>query len=405
MSAFEPVIEEQTLHLAEPVGNARRRWSARTRITLTLRTDDGEGRGEAAPLPGFGEDSLERARAALHAVDWGGVAREIAPVRPLRDVLERVEAHVAPSPSARFAVETAVLDLLARRRGLPAWALLGPLVADSAPSGRADAPDAPWWMTPSDGIDVAGLEGGVPTPAIGARGWILPEPVAVAAWPRGEDGVTLLESARGAAREGFGTLKIKLGRQLDVELAVARTLRREHPELRLRFDANRSLTERQLPRVLDALAAVGAELLEEPVPLDVLARIEGAPAVPFALDESLSGREGPLVLARLLDRGVVGAAVIKPMALGLRRAIDLANIARRRGAGVIVSHLLDGPLAYGAASALALALGDRCAASARLAHGLGPHAVADALGLTLAPRIEAQGGPGLALPRARGPVS
>ncbi len=57
------------------------------------------------------------------------------------------------------------------------------------------------------------------------------------------------------------------------------------------------------------------------------------------------------------------------MALGgLTRCLSLARSARERGIAVVVSHLLDGPIALAAAAALALAVG-----SPERAAGLEPH--------------------------------
>jgi hypothetical protein len=61
--------------------------------------------------------------------------------------------------------------------------------------------------------------------------------------------------------------------------------------------------------------------------------------------------------------------VVKPMALGLLDSLDVALQARRMGMAVVVSHLLDGPVAWAASSSLALALG-----AGGPAHGLAPHA-------------------------------
>ena len=73
--------------------------------------------------------------------------------------------------------------------------------------------------------------------------------------------------------------------------------------------------------------------------------------------------ESPVPLARdesLLDepRADVAVWVLKPMALGgLTRCLELAARARESDIDVIVSHLLDGPVALSAAAALSLAVG------------------------------------------------
>ncbi len=313
-------LEDHRVALPAPARNARAQWTERASIILRLRDDEGHtGVGEASPLPGYSRDTLDRARATLRALRWKQMAASLA-LDPKR-IFDFVERHVADSPAARFAVETALLDLLAQRRRVPLWRLL----ANE------------------------------------------PEPIALAAWIDEPDARASVAAAHRAVDAGFATLKLKLGRHLDLELAVARTLRRElGPDIALRFDANRSLANRA-PRVLDALAELNAEMIEEPVALERLSEWTGAP-LPVALDESLQDDNAEPRVVSLLDRGLASVLVLKPMALGgFGACLRWAELAHRRGSQVVVSHLLDGPIAWHAATALAIALGGT------LAHGLGPH--------------------------------
>lgn len=332
----EAFVAERSVRLTTAASNANARWTERHSLLVAFVGPEGAvGRSEASPLPGFGDDSLERARAALHAVDWTRLGAETDEADDLDALLACVESHVAASPSARFAAEMALLD----RRG----------VLDGRPTSALLAE---------------------------ALGTTVSDRVALAAWPQGDDALELVDAAHVAVARGHRTLKLKLGRNLDVELAVARTLRREHPRVALRFDGNGALRAKDHVRVLDQLASIDAELLEEPRPLpELLAELPiwSSSPVPLALDESLVVH--PELVDEAIERGLVGALVLKPMALGLRASLHLARRARARSIPVIVSHLLDGPRAHAAYSALALAIGER---PAGLAHGLGPHPALDA---------------------------
>lgn len=77
---------------------ARGRWPVRRAAILTLTDGDARGFGEAAPLPGFGDDDLAAATTALQR--WADGDRA-APA----------------SASARFAIDTAVASLAAARAG------------------------------------------------------------------------------------------------------------------------------------------------------------------------------------------------------------------------------------------------------------------------------------------------
>ena len=88
----------------------------------------------------------------------------------------------------------------------------------------------------------------------------------------------------------------------------------------------------------------------------------------LALDESLQGLDVAAALQRL-QAANASFAVLKPTALGgLTHCLALAERAQKIGIRAVISHCFDGPLAFRAAAALALAL------PADVAHGLSPHA-------------------------------
>ncbi|MEM1413791.1 MAG: enolase C-terminal domain-like protein [Myxococcota bacterium] len=332
---------ELRLHRGEMrAANARRSWTERAGALVTLEAEGVRGVGEASPLPGYSPDTLEGARATLEGV-LGALDEQLVLEGPLRPALEAVGrlVDVHAQPSAAFALETAVLDLWSQRRGMPAWRALAEAF-DRAPVAR---------------LPLASL-------------------VRLDAGP-----ATAREHAARAVDAGFQTLKGKIGRDLAAELESAAAVREAYPEVALRFDANGTLPPPRATAVLTALAGLRAELVEEPVGHTAL--LEGAPfPVPVALDESLQGPEGAQRLERLADAAKVQAVVLKPMALGgFVRAFALAE---RRTLPSVVSHCFDGPIAWAASGALALALGGEHAA------GLGAHAGLGAWPAWAAPAFE-----------------
>jgi len=278
--------------------NATQSWHQRSALRLTFTDADGnEGEGEASPLPGYSPDSLEDARAALSALD--GI--ELDPAAPL-ETLPPLEA------SAAFAAEVAALDWASRRSGVP--------FASHLPRRH-------------DSLPVAAL---------------------------------VRDEAEGRARlaAGYRTLKLKIGRDLDAEIALARALHAEGAVLR--FDANGALGPGQLDEVLTALAALDAELLEEPT----VGSWPRPSPVPLAVDESLFA-DRSAALDRI-ERGEAAWALIKPMCLGGPRAVaELARAVHDAGGRVSFSHTFGGPIERAAVGAMALAFGDG-------APGLAPHA-------------------------------
>jgi L-alanine-DL-glutamate epimerase-like enolase superfamily enzyme len=329
--------------------------SKRAFAVLRLMRDDGtSGVGEASPLPGYSPDSMVEVSDELQRlVDAPVAANPLA--SPLDLLVDAFAAHPLKHPAARFALETALLDWLGHTRDEPVHQVLGGAV-ERQPIPIAD----------------------------------LVLEVDPASWPACVD--TLLA-------DGATHLKLKAGVDLDAEMRALQTIRRAHPTLPLRLDANRRIPLEALRRHAESLEALELELFEEPVaPADWLAALDLP--LPFALDESLRDEE---LSRRLLGSGAIRAVVIKPMVLGgFRASFDAAEQAAAHGAQYLVSHTFDGPIARAATAELALTL------QTELAAGLGPH---PALGLWPPHRIAAirdrqivpHDAPGLGFELAEGP--
>jgi len=302
--------------LPRPAQNARATWSERASCIITLEAAHGlRGQGEAAPLPGFSPDSLHACQQALSALDLGGIDDRLGPNQDLIGELGRASLRIPPTlPAARAALEGALLDLWARARGVPAWALLTAI----RPTARA----------------VAALLQGEPEQA--------------------------LAQALAARARGIGTFKFKIGRPsaLDRELAAVQALRAElGPLARLRLDANQGLSVAQAKHYLPRFAACGIEFIEEPCAPHELSQLSEL-GLPCALDESLAAGARP--------RAGDPAVILKPTLLGgVSACFTLARAAQVVGAQVLLSHAFEGPLGLGLSAALALSIG-----SETIAHGL-----------------------------------
>ncbi|MFZ5897464.1 MAG: o-succinylbenzoate synthase [Myxococcota bacterium] len=321
--------------LTRTASNARGRWLSRESIELCLSDVRLSGWGEAAPLPGYSDDTLEQAETALSL--W------MAPVQlaHIEQLAGRgtVEPHTLIAglslfdgvavPSARFALETAVLALVAARRQQPLHELL-----------RA--------MRPATAF---------------------PEMVPLAQLIELEMAERDAEVALGA---GFSTLKFKIGRPgaFTQEIAALTQLRTRFGfGFALRLDANRSLRREQARDYFAALAPLRPEFVEEPLLPDEVSLED--PEIPIALDESL--RQDTVATSDTWLAQRVAALVLKPTALGgFGATFRLVDRARELGIAPLVSHTFEGPLAYHALCALALAM-----PPSRFAHGLGPHSGLD----------------------------
>jgi o-succinylbenzoate synthase len=287
-------------------------------LTLT-RSDGTAGLGEASPLPGYSSEALEETSEELSALVDAPL--RVDPLASPFEILEAVLAERSPAhPSSRFAIETALLDWLGHTRELPVHRVVA--------GDRTLAP-----------IPIADL--------------VMESDPTI--WP------TRVDQLVGS---GATHVKLKVGADVRREVEALLEIRRSHPDLSLRLDGNGRLHVDELRRHAASFESMELELFEEPVPKAAWERVLDLP-LPFALDESL---RDPAMSRRLLETGRIRAVVLKPMVLGgFRASLRTAELAAELGAGCLVSHTFDGPVARSAAAELALALQTPFAA------GLGPH--------------------------------
>jgi len=344
------IVSIATRTLRWPIASrgAARGRTERAGVVIEVRTDRGViGLGEAAPLPGMSPDTLGDAERAIAAFAQ----------RPPFELADREAAYAlaaaasnlaagpspatalpaASSPAACFAIETALLDALARDRRITLAALLEPPThgtpaiphVRNAPSTRHERPQA-----------------------------IHPKRIPLAAV------VDDPEAARRAFTAGIRCLKIKLAAGDDP--GRVRAIADAAPDARLRIDANRTWPRAEVAARLAALAHLPIDYVEEPCAEAHRLAAEPLPCQ-IALDESLA-ELGPDDLHVALRGPALAALVLKPTLLGgLSAALALAELARRAGVAAIVSHGLEGPVGTAACAELALALGGDHPA------GLAPH--------------------------------
>ncbi len=296
------------LPLRAPFRSAAGRVAHREGILLRLSTDAGIiGLGEASPHPDLGEDSLLGVELALE---------RLAP-RLLGTDLRHLKVPPGPAvpPALACALDTAVLDALARDRGLP----LAQLLAD--------------W----------------PRAAVPVNATIAADSDAEAA-----------SQATTARAAGFRCVKLKVGMAPNLEGERQRTAAVRGalgPDVELRLDANGAWTVEQAVRTIRSLAEFGLEYVEQPVaPGDLkgMARVRRDTRVPIAADEDVAGVEAA---SRVLEAGAADILVIKPMVVGgLRPAMEIAAMARCAGASVVVTTTVDAGVGVAAALHLAAAL-------------------------------------------------
>ena len=259
-------------------------------VTATITQDGVAGRGECVPYARYGE-TVEGVAAQIEAMR-GRIA-----VGCTREDL----AAAMPAGAARNALDCALWDLEAKRTGVPAHVL-------------------------------AGLDRIAPATTCFTISLGTPDVMAAAA-------------ARAADRP---ILKIKLGAGDGDEARLA-AVRAAAPDAELVVDANEGWSEAALPAMLQACAASGVALVEQPLPAGadaVLAQMRGI--VPICADESAHGVGD---LAALTDRyDAVNVKLDKTG--GLTAGLETVRAARAAGLDVMVGCMLGTSLAMAPAMLL-----------------------------------------------------
>jgi O-succinylbenzoate synthase len=232
-----------TLPLRRPLPLPSGTLTERKGYLLKLTGDNGVvGWGEAAPLPGFSEESLDEAESVLTQVP-ARLAGYRLPVH-YADLEGASLIHIRASMAVSFAIESAYFNLMARTQGVPLHRYL-----------RSDAPN-----TITKNALLAG------------------------------DADAIVRRAGGLLEDGYSTAKLKVGgRPVEDDIALVRAVRAAMgPGLTLRLDANRQWDLATAVHFGQSVRDCGIEYLEEPVrePYDMPIFLEQA-KVPYALDETM----------------------------------------------------------------------------------------------------------------------
>jgi L-Ala-D/L-Glu epimerase len=311
-----PITEVRTHHLSAelhtPFVTALRRTTHAKSLVVELIDEDGRrGFGEAPQVWQVTGDSIAGSQSCVDEV--------LAPLLTGRDpdevaILSRaVERAVRDNHAAKMAIDIALHDLAARRQNLPLVRHLG----GSATRVETD-------VTLSAG-EIDGLR----------------------------------EAAAARVKDGFTTLKLKVGADAAGDLArIAAVRDAAGPGVTVRLDANQGWTPREAVRIIHGLedADLGIEFVEQPVAywdLDGLAWVSDRVETPIMADESVFGVRDLVEVIRRRAADLVNVKLAK--CGGLTNARTLLELARAHGLGTVVGSMMESPIGIGAAAALVAA--------------------------------------------------
>jgi len=286
------------------------------RDILLLRIEDADGYhgwGEAAPFPEFGTESMENCHLSLHRA-VGVIPHFPSHAYEAAMHLDSILPTLATTPAARFAVETALLDLAAKQRSVTLRTLLNERSVHRVPVNAL--------ITAGSVKDIAA-------------------------------------AALAAVHEGYSCLKIKIGTgTLDDDIERVRAVRDAvGNDVLLRLDVNGAWEMNIAVEAAQRLADFGIEYLEQPVACDErvnLAALRALQLLPIAADESAQRLDDAFML---LDSRAVDILVVKPMASGsLLSCRSLAHRALEQGCDLVLTTFLDSAIGRHAVAQLAASL-------------------------------------------------
>lgn len=282
---------------------------------LVLETGSGvRGLGEIAPHPHAGESAVGQAIDLLSGASStliGGDAGRLLAEMPRWPAAGTALESAPGSSAATLALESALIDLLAREQGVPAFSLLGKGGRSGLAATRLLAIEAAMVSTVNTQRGAAALHAG--------RVVAVGRPDARA---RGAES-SLAVAAVQAAGEGFSIVKIKVSTPLDALLAI-RVVRQAAPGLCLRIDPNGTWSANDVRWFAEEVEPGAVDWLEQPLAPDSKEELPPrlANGLKIALDESVQGVADVDRLGRLAKMsGSPSALVLKAVQVGGLRSL------------------------------------------------------------------------------------
>ncbi len=277
------------------------------RVTLGMGT---YGYGEAAPFPEVGGEGREACLGVLVQLAHSVIGRS---VQDYRESAHQMAELASTQPAARCALEIAMLDAYCRAGQMPMWQLWG-------------------------GADVRARETDITIP-ITTLGHT----------------VTL---ARGWYEKGFRLFKMKVGKDVDMDISRLEAVHKALPNVAFIGDGNQGFSREECLTFAKGVKQFGGVmvLLEQPVvrdDLDSLAAIRQDTGIPVAADESVRSLGDA---QRVIDRGAADYINIKIMKTGVLEAADIASYTLRSGLKLMIGGMVETRIAMGCSFSLVLGM-------------------------------------------------
>ena len=281
-------FSKYSLNFKRPAGTSRGVYTMRDVWFLSLTEGSKTGVGECAPLPGLSKETPEQVVELLEHI-CSNPQKFIEQPELLQD-----------TPSVRFALETALLDLQNGGRKILFPSLF------------------------TEGKECITINGLV---------WM---------GPFEEQKKQIIEKLN----SGFSCIKLKIGSlNFEEELKIIEFIREQKPDVTIRVDANGAFLPKEAPSKLKRLAQYRIHSIEQPIATGnygCLAQLCTESLIPVALDEELIGINSRHKKEELLDKVRPQFIVLKPsLHGGIQGCNEWIELAEERSTGWWITSYLE----------------------------------------------------------------
>jgi o-succinylbenzoate synthase len=300
-------LQPYKLRLCQPLKTAL--CSLVDRAGIVIRVVDTEGRvglGEAAPLEGFGMESLIETQAVLHTLQVESVGKNLSCLEDITSLF----TNFCHAPAAKHGMELALCNLWAVFQGKSLAHMLNPTSRDFIRDASRRV------------IVNALIGGGSPVDAA--------------------------TQAQALVEQGYVCIKVKVGadgadRDWQRVAAVRAVVGKQ---IQIRLDANQAWSVDEAIAQIKQFESLDIEYVEQPVAasdLAGMAKVRRSVGVAIAADESITNINA---LQQAIAHQAADIAIIKPMAMGgILTARKAAYIALEAGMDVVFTTTIDGAIA------------------------------------------------------------
>jgi L-alanine-DL-glutamate epimerase-like enolase superfamily enzyme len=273
-------------------------------VFVRLRTEDGvTGVGEASPYSAVTSETQQTDVAMAH--DLADLVRSRDPFTLAR-IVDDMDMLSPNNPSIKAAFEMALWDICGKIADLPICCLLGKY-RDSFETDKTVF---------------------IETPAVMAEG------------------------ARDVVREGFRTVKVKVGESPEKDIARLAAIREAvGADIALRIDANQGWTPAEAVRSLHGIEKYNIQACEQPVPhwdMDGLRYVRDHSSIPIMADESVHSPHDAIEAVRKEAVDLINIKLMKTG--GILNAVRVAQISAAAGIQCMLGCMNETSLALTAAA-------------------------------------------------------